>query len=151
MVAGWHLFMISRSGEAIPAPGVGIGLEMARGRTGLQRKLAQHPYLLDGVGALNRVGIEQPGKSVLLFNRVDSASYPFFGENSANDLTLTDSAASLVRLASQKPYSLVAVSGPPLPEEESKVWKPLSAAGYQAVVNCEFWRIAVPGVHSAHR
>lgn len=142
MVAGWHVFLISRSGEAIPAPGVGIGFEMERGRTGLQRKLAQHPYLLDGVGALNRVGIEQPGKTVLLLNRVNSASYPFFGENSANDVTLTDNAASLVKLASEKPYSLVAVSGPPFPEEESTVWKPLSAAGYQAVVNYEFWRIA---------
>jgi hypothetical protein len=151
MAAGLHVFMISRSGEAIPAPGVGIGLAMARDRTGLQRKVAMHPYLLDGVGGLDRVGIEQSRKSVLLLNRVDGAIYPFFGENSGNDVTLTDGASSLVSLASQKAYSLVVISGPPLPGEESTVWKPLSVAGYEQVVNCEFWRIAVPGVNSAHR
>jgi hypothetical protein len=149
--AALHLYMITRSGEAIPAPGVGIGMEMARNHTGLQRKLALHPYMLDGVGGLKGVGIERTRKSVLLLNQVDAATYPFWGDNSLNDVTLTDSASKLVSLASGKSYSLVVISGPVLPQGESAVWNALSAAGYQQVVNCIFWRIAVPSANSAHR
>jgi len=151
IIAGLHVFMISRFGEAIPAPGVAIGLQMARARTGLQRKMALHPYLLDGVGALDRLGIEEDAKSVLLFDEIGGAVYPFFGENSTNDITLTDDASNLVKLVSQKRYSLVVISGPALPTEQASVWKQLAAEGYQEVVNGEFWRIAVPGVRSTLR
>lgn len=134
MVIAANLWLaFGRPGEALPIP-----FSEALARTTQERKYVPFPQF--DTALQETVAGSSGALRILLSNRVNSAVYPFFGENYRNDIELVNTANRLVRRVQSAPYDLVVFSGAPLPDEP-QLGTFLTRLDYSLTIDNSSWRV----------
>lgn len=118
-------------GEVIPS-----SFHEARSRTQLERKVAFNSYMVD---SKLQAFASAPPMNVVIFNQLNSAILPFFGDDSRHHVTLVASVDALTdQVMSQ--VEAVALAGPKL-DGHDLLSRKIAKAGFEVSVESVFFTL----------